>query len=212
MAVPPPRHDTSADQTHRKILLSDVADKSTLRLSARAARASFVADLDPLAHRLAFRAAPTPVRALLADRQCVALYAQVNDEAPALRLAESLLADGKTLCLPRVVDRMGGMEFRAWQPGDILEDGPFSSRHPGDDQPVCHPDAIVAPLIAFDAMLMRLGQGGGYYDRAFARYDSALRIGLAWSVQQIDHVPAEPWDVPLHLVITERSIIEASEI
>lgn len=161
-----------------------------------------------MAHRLAFRALPSPVRGLLARRDRVALYASVNDEAPALRLAEALIEAGKTLCLPRVVDRLGTMEFRVWGPGDALEEGPFATRHPSSQAPLVHPDAIIAPLLAFDARLMRLGQGGGYYDRAFARYDDALRIGLGWSVQQVEEVPSEAWDIPLHLVITERSLIE----
>ncbi len=190
--------------------MTEISDKSALRLSARATRAAFVAQLDPMAHRLAFRALPSPVRPLLSSRDCVALYAPVNDEAPALRLAESLITEGKRLCLPRVVDRMGTMEFRAWQPGDPLDEGPFGTRHPGPLAALCHPDAIIAPMLAFDSALMRLGQGGGYYDRAFARYEDALRIGLAWSAQELDHVPADPWDMPLHLVITERSLIEGS--
>jgi 5-formyltetrahydrofolate cyclo-ligase len=164
-----------------------------------------------MAHRLAFRALPSPVREMLEGRKTIAIYAQVNDEAPALRLAEALIQAGKTLCLPHALDRMGTMEFRAWSPGDTLEDGPFATRHPTADAPRVHPDAIIAPLLAFDDRLMRLGQGGGYYDRAFARYEDALRIGLAWSVQQVKEVPADPWDVPLHLVITERSLIEAAQ-
>ena len=195
-------------QRHGNDRLSQLPDKAALRLSARATRAAFVAGLDPLAHRLAFRALPSPAREMLRDRTCVALYAPVNDEAPATRLAEALVAEGKQLCLPRMIDRMGTMEFRAWFPGDPLEDGPFSTRHPGHGSAICHPEAIIAPLLAFDNMLMRLGQGGGYYDRAFARYEQALRIGLAWSVQQIEQVPADPWDLPLQLVITERSLIE----
>ncbi|MFO1259780.1 MAG: 5-formyltetrahydrofolate cyclo-ligase [Sphingomonadaceae bacterium] len=191
--------------------MNETTDKSALRLAARASRTTFVAGLDPMAHRLAFRALPSPVRILLARRDIIALYAQVNDEAPALRLAEALLAAGKTLCLPRAIDRIGTMEFRAWSPGDVLEEGPFATRHPSSDAPLVHPQAIIAPLLAFDGKLMRLGQGGGYYDRAFARYEDALRIGLAWSVQQMEEVPADPWDMPLHLVITERSLIEAAE-
>ncbi len=188
-----------------------MTDKSALRLSARASRTAFVAGLDAMAHRLAFRALPSPVRVMLEGRDMVALYAQTNDEAPALRLADALIEAGKTLCLPRAVDRMGTMEFRAWSPGDALDEGPFATRHPSMDAPIVHPQAIIAPLLAFDERLMRLGQGGGYYDRAFARYDNALRIGLAWSVQQVDEVPADPWDMRLHLVITERSLIEAAE-
>ena len=204
-----PANDHGGPANRQDTELSTPTDKSALRLAARASRTAFVEGLDRMAHRLAFRAVPSPVRALLADRQTIALYAPVNDEAPALRLAEALMAEGKTVCLPRAVDRMGTMEFRGWAPGEALEDGPFGTRNPAPEAPLCHPDAIIAPLLAFDGRLMRLGQGGGYYDRAFARYEHALRIGLAWSVQQVEEVPADPWDMPLHLVITERSLIEA---
>lgn len=188
----------------------DGADKDAVRREARSARKAFVAALDPMAHRLAFRALPSPIRLLLAESEVIALYAPVGDEAPATRLADALLAEGKTLCLPHVIDRMGTMEFRQWTPGDPLEDAQFGTVHPSRSAPVRHPDAIFAPLVAFDARLMRLGQGGGYYDRAFARYELALRIGLGWSAQQVAQVPADPWDVPLHRVMTERSIIEPS--
>jgi 5-formyltetrahydrofolate cyclo-ligase len=185
-----------------------VTDKAALRLQARGLRSSFVAQLDPMAHRLAFRVVPTPLRERLTQANTVALYAPKDDEAPALRLAEALVAMGKQLCLPRVIDRLGTMDFRAWMPGDILEEGRFGTQHPASSAQPCDPDVIIAPLIAFDDRMTRLGQGGGYYDRAFARYEGALRIGLAWSVQQLEHLPADPWDLPLHAVLTERSLIE----
>ncbi len=187
---------------------SGMVDKDALRRSARSARKAFVAALDPMAHRLAFRALPSPIRSLIAESRIVALYSPVGDEAPALRLAEALMQEGKILCLPHVVDRMGTMEFRQWAPGDPLEEGGFGTLHPPRSAPLLHPDVIFAPLVAFDSRMMRLGQGGGYYDRAFARYELALRIGLGWSAQQVERVPADPWDVLLHRIMTERSIIE----
>ena len=165
-----------------------------------------------MAHRLAFRVVPTPLRALLAGARRIALYASLDEEAPALRLADALLASGHSLCLPHVIDRLGSMEFRQWTPGDELIEGRFGTRSPAHDAPACQPDAIFAPLLAFDAEMNRLGQGGGYYDRVFARYPDALRIGLAWSAQQVDALPADPWDLPLHAVLTERSFIEPNDI
>ena len=46
-----------------------------------------------------------------------------------------------------------------------------------------------------------------YYDRAFAALPGARRIGYAWSVQEVQLVPLDPWDVPLHAVATEREWI-----
>lgn len=186
-------------------------DKTTLRSIARQRRSNFVATLDPLGHRLSFKMIPSPLAVLIGERRTVALYVPVGDEAPALRLAPALQRMDKFLCLPRVIDRLGTMDFRGWGPDDQLFPGLFGTSHPepGSD---ATPDVIFAPLLGFDREMNRLGQGGGYYDRAFARYPDALRIGLAWSVQEYDTLPADPWDLPLHAVLTESAFIEGPDL
>jgi len=191
--------------------MSDDTEKATLRAIARERRRHFVASLDPLAHRLAFKVIPSPLARRLADAQVVALYMGLDDEAPAQRLAAPLQALGKTLALPRVIDRLGSMDFLTWRPEDQLFPGLFGTSHPQAAGDPVVPDVIIAPLIGFDRAMNRLGQGGGYYDRIFARYPDALRIGLAWSVQEHDVLPADPWDLPLHLILTEIELIEGEE-
>ena len=66
------------------------------------------------------------------------------------------------------------------------------------------------PLVAFDRAGNRLGQGGGYYDRALAG-PSDLRpvtIGVAHAFQQVESVPVEPWDVALDAVVTEDGLLD----
>lgn len=187
---------------------SDFADKAALRTIARERRRAFMATLDPLAHRLAFKVLPSPLARRIAAAQTVALYMALDEEAPAQRLAPALTATGKTIALPRVRDRMGGMDFVRWTPDAPLLPGPFRTSHPDPAGGTVAPDVIIAPLVAFDRAMNRLGQGGGYYDRAFARFPDALRIGIAWSVQELDAVPADPWDLPLHAILTEVELIE----
>ncbi|MEJ7935224.1 5-formyltetrahydrofolate cyclo-ligase [Sphingobium sp. AN558] len=184
------------------------ADKTRLRAIARQRRRDFVATLDPLAHRLAFKALPSPLARRIDSARSVALYMGLNDEAPAQRLAGQLTTMGKTIALPRTIDRLGSMEFLAWHPEDKLLPGLFGTSHPEPGGGAVVPDVIIAPLLAFDRSMNRLGQGGGYYDRAFARYPQALRIGLAWSVQELDVVPADLWDLPLNIILTESELIE----
>lgn len=191
--------------------MSDDPDKTALRALARDRRRAFVAGLDPLAHRLAFKAIPSPLGRRLADARTVALYMGLDEEAPAQRLAAPLQAMGKTIALPRVIDRLGGMDFLAWTPEDQLHPGLYGTHHPEPSGPAVAPDIIIAPLLAFDRAMTRLGQGGGYYDRAFARYPDALRIGLAWSVQEQDALPADPWDLPLDIILTEVELIEGPD-
>lgn len=191
--------------------MSDDPDKTTLRALARERRRAFVSALDALAHRLAFKAIPSPLARRLDDARIVALYMGLDDEAPAQRLAPQLSAMCKTLALPRVLDRLGGMEFLAWTPEDQLFPGLYGTHHPEPSGPAVAPDVIIAPMLGFDRAMNRLGQGGGYYDRAFARYPDALRIGLAWSVQEQAALPADPWDLPLHVILTEVELIEGQD-
>lgn len=189
----------------------DISDKTSLRTLARDRRSAFVATLDPLAHRLAFKVLPSPLARRIADARTVALYMALDDEAPAQRLAAFLIAQGKTVALPRVLDRLGSMDFLPWTPDAPLVPGPFRTSHPEPGDGPVTPDVIIAPLVGFDRGMNRLGQGGGYYDRAFARFPDALRIGVAWSVQELDDVPADPWDLPLHMVLTEVELIEGEQ-
>ncbi|HJT39376.1 MAG TPA: 5-formyltetrahydrofolate cyclo-ligase [Sphingobium sp.] len=191
--------------------MSDEPDKAALRTLSRQRRRAFMASLDPLAHRLAFKALPSPLARRLDGAQTVALYMGLDDEAPAQRLAAPLQAMGKTIALPRVLDRLGGMDFLTWQPEDHLFPGLYNTSHPQPSGPPVTPDVIFAPLLGFDRAMNRLGQGGGYYDRAFARHPDALRVGLAWSVQEHDALPADPWDLPLNIILTEVELIEGTD-
>lgn len=191
--------------------MSEEPDKTSLRVMARQRRRAFVASLDPLAHRLAFKAVPSPLARRLAGAQTVALYMGLDDEAPAQRLAAQLQAMGKSIALPRVLDRLGSMDFLAWRPEDQLFPGLYNTSHPEPSGPSVTPDVIFAPLLGFDRAMNRLGQGGGYYDRAFARHPNALRVGIAWSVQEHDALPADPWDLPLNIILTEVEVIEGTD-
>jgi len=182
--------------------------KARLRAELRARRDASFAALDPLAQRLAFRATPTPLRTLIERAGCVAGYCAVGSEADPVHLLEGVAALGKTVALPFVERRSVPMRFLAWTPGDPLRSGPFGLMQPDRaTAPEVSPDLFLAPLLGFDRKLHRLGQGAAYYDRAFARYPDAMRVGIAWSAQEIDMVPDDPWDVPLHAVLTEREWI-----
>ena len=68
---------------------------------------------------------------------------------------------------------------------------------------------IPEPAFRFDEQGGRLGMGGGFYDRtfAFSRIRPRLApklIGLAHDFQKVKKLPIEPWDVPLHSVVTDK--------
>ena len=70
-------------------------------------------------------------------------------------------------------------------------------------------DAVLFPLVGFDETGGRLGMGGGFYDRtfAFSRIRPCMApklVGLAHDFQRVEQSPIEPWDVPLHGVVTDK--------
>ncbi|WP_040728344.1 5-formyltetrahydrofolate cyclo-ligase [Thiomicrorhabdus sp. Kp2] len=68
---------------------------------------------------------------------------------------------------------------------------------------------VFMPLVGFDKQGNRLGMGGGYYDRTFEfklhqKQSSTKLIGWAHECQRVETLPAEPWDVPLDGILTEK--------
>ncbi len=181
--------------------------KKKLREEYRRRRDAFHGQLDAATRGLAFRRPPSPLAKLIEQSETIALYSSMGSEAPTIRLAEYLIEAGKTLAFPAVTGD-SPLEFRQVDNIDLLESGFKSISEPGSDCPLVVPDLIIAPMVAFDRSMGRLGQGGGHYDRTFEKYPQATRIGFAWSVQEADILPAEPHDVTLHMIITECEIIQ----
>jgi 5-formyltetrahydrofolate cyclo-ligase len=180
-----------------------MTDKRTLRAAARAARDAFAAR-----PHLPILVAPA-FEALLRAGAVVASYVPIGSEADPAPLEHAARAHGCRLALPHVVDRATPLRFLAWDPDVPLAAGPFGLRQPADHPHALAPDVVLTPLVAFDRRGNRIGQGAGHYDRAFAAFPRAHRIGIAWSVQEQDAIAADPWDMPLHAIATEREWIAA---
>ncbi|MEP9360718.1 5-formyltetrahydrofolate cyclo-ligase [Sphingomonas sp. KR3-1] len=175
-------------------------DKLALRAQLRAERDAFAIEASEAI------LAPAHFLEMLNPGLIVATYVALGSEADPTQLAAAAAEAGCTLALPFVIDRATPIRFLAWQMGAPLVDGPFGLRQPAADSPEVPPDLILTPLVGFDARLNRLGQGAAHYDRAFARYPEAMRIGVAWAMQEVPAIPADIWDVPLHAVITEKGM------
>lgn len=183
-----------------------VQQKRKLRERLRFRRRHFAANLDGMAQLAAFRALPAPLSELLADHAVIGAYAAWGDEPDILPMFASV-ADAGALALPHHAARVETMDFRRWRPGEALVKGPWHTRQPPDDSPLANPDLIFCPLVGFDRQGGRIGQGGGHYDRYFAAHPDALRIGIGWSVQEIDATPHESTDIALDAVLTEQEFI-----
>ncbi|MGR4865778.1 5-formyltetrahydrofolate cyclo-ligase [Caulobacter sp. LARHSG274] len=177
------------------------AAKTALRLLVRNRRKE-LARQQPEAGKMAAERAAGPLSARFPEPagKAASLYIGLGSEIDAAPLADWLAGQGWTLAAPSVEGEVGQMVFRRWTPG-----APPDASHP-----VVEPDLVVVPLLAFDRDGRRLGQGGGYYDRALEALRARREVfvlGLAYSGQETHGLPREPHDQGLDAILTESEYI-----
>ena len=144
--------------------------------------------------------------------QNIACFLSFDGELDTHPIIQQILADKSRCYLPKIKplkpNRLWFMPYRGTEPliknklGIDEVDAPISQAIR-----VSHIDIILLPLVAFDPQGNRLGMGGGYYDATLAHLSQSnlqpLCIGLAFEQQKVDRLPTEPWDFPLHGVLTQ---------
>ncbi len=136
-------------------------------------------------------------------------FMPIRSEVDIRPLMAHLRDKGAQLCLPVVLDKET-IVFRSFEREATLVQTGFGTTGPGPEAKELDPDIMLVPLSAFDATGTRIGYGGGYYDRAIERLEAKGKmpqlIGIAFDVQKVEKVPAEPHDVILDAIITESGL------
>lgn len=212
------RHLPAATMRHaRSIRFDDFpvnADRDLLRRELRARRralpaAQRIAAADALAARLLeLPFAP--------ERGYVAGYWAMDGEI-ALHAWQLRLPRGCVYCLPVLADGEL-LRFAPWRPGDALVSNRFGIPEP-DVEPSSALTAsemafVAIPLVGFDAHGMRLGMGGGWYDRSFGFRQASPAppwlVGAGFESQRVDALPAQDWDVRLDATCTEADTYQTA--
>jgi 5-formyltetrahydrofolate cyclo-ligase len=145
----------------------------------------------------------------------LAVYASMPEELDTAPLIALARRRGCRIFLPRINRRTGRIRFV-----ESVVGGRERRNHLGIVEPHGTPsisarwlDLVLAPLVGFDHRGMRLGMGGGFYDRTFAfrNIHRAWRrprlIGVAYALQQLPSIEPAPHDVRLDAVITEKGVV-----
>jgi 5-formyltetrahydrofolate cyclo-ligase len=178
------------------------AEKAALRASALAARAALPKQgVGEALAEVVLRQCPPPPGSLVAG------FWPMGDEIDIRPLMRRLHEAGHALALPVTTPRGQPLVFRRWGWGQPLVPGRFGTSIPPESAPVVVPQAVLVPLLAFDATGTRLGYGGGYYDRTLAQWPGIWALGVAFAGQQVAKVPAGAHDVPLHGIATEAGFL-----
>ncbi|MFZ4689538.1 MAG: 5-formyltetrahydrofolate cyclo-ligase [Polymorphobacter sp.] len=115
-----------------------------------------------------------------------------------------------SLAYPRVAGERLSFHICGWQD---LRPGFGKIPEPSASAPQVVPDVVLVPLLAVTPDGRRLGQGGGFYDRALADLRSRqpiIAIGMAWDVQMTDSLPHEPWDALLDHIATPTRLVDCA--
>ena len=166
----------------------------------------------------------------LAEAQTILAYYSLSDEVNTHELLDDLVAEGKTVLLPRVIGE-GQMEWRVYTSKSDLKRGSFGiGESEGDIFPKTKfaefgqqirriwsanspnlvgkglsPSSVgmiaLVPGLAFDAAGHRLGRGKGYYDRFLAAHPYIYKIGVCFDFQKVAEVPTDEHDIAVDEVI-----------
>ncbi|AHL72079.1 5-formyltetrahydrofolate cyclo-ligase [Bacillus sp. FSL R7-0166] len=137
----------------------------------------------------------------------IALTMSRGKEIPTMPLIEKAWEEGKTVCIPTCFPKTKEMVFYEYTPETKMTSSYFGLLEPDPlESTVVHKEAIdliIVPGVCFDQRGYRIGYGGGYYDRYLADYHG-ITLALSLSVQQVDHLPAEPHDIPVSIMVSEK--------
>lgn len=149
----------------------------------------------------------------VARARTLLLFYSFGSEVATRDMVRRALDGGIRVLLPYLDE--GRMEAAEVQPGDELRPTDYGPREPALAAPVDpgEVEVVVTPGLAFDRAGRRLGYGGAHYDRFLDRLGpEAVQVGIAFSAQLVDEVPAGPSDRRVQVVVTEAGAIDCRPV
>lgn len=108
--------------------------------------------------------------------------------------------------LPVVNRETHQLRFHVWYPGCEMEADAYGIPKPKDTA-AFEPSLLLVPCVGYGPGGVRLGYGGGFFDRTLAALQPRpFTVGLAYSHGHVPWLQADPWDVPLDVVLTEDGV------
>jgi len=142
--------------------------------------------------------------------RAVLVYAHFGREARTDGIMRDAFAAGKAVCMPaNDLPALTMTASRLLSAGEIVMSGWAPEPAVVRPFPPDELDLVVVPGVVFDRRGNRIGMGKGFFDRFLAGLPArAATVAPAFAFQVLDTpLPADPWDVPVHYIATERELI-----
>ncbi|MCM2579069.1 5-formyltetrahydrofolate cyclo-ligase [Streptomyces meridianus] len=143
----------------------------------------------------------------------VAAYVSVGREPGTRGLLDALCAAGVRVLLP-VLMADNDLDWAVYEGPGSLRPARRGLLEPAGPRlgpaAVLEAGAVLLPGLAVDERGMRLGRGGGSYDRVLQRLEQAgadpARVVLLYADEVVPRVPQEAHDRPVHAAVTPRGV------
>lgn len=181
-----------------------ITKRSELRKAALEARNNIPEDLRDAYSQLIRKKVSKYLDSISAKK--IHTYISFNSEAGTRGIIDDLFEKGIKVVVP--VAGREEMTHCLLSGDDDLISGNFGVPVPKQitEVSVNDLDAILIPMVAFDGLGMRLGYGKGFYDRFLSTLPPSIRrIGLAFSIQEVEKIPKFSHDELINIVFTEQS-------
>ncbi len=136
-------------------------------------------------------------------------YMCAKGEVDVSNIVKDAYSKGKRVAFPLCIEN-GGLRLLIPKTPESFTVGAYGIMEPAvDDSVEIEPselDLIIVPAVAYTRECLRLGQGGGYYDRLLKK-SSAFTVGVGYDFQLLESLPVEAHDIPLDCVALPSQLI-----
>jgi 5-formyltetrahydrofolate cyclo-ligase len=145
------------------------------------------------------------------EAKAIGCYMALPYEVQTRNLIKASWKAGKRVAVPSYNEELRRYELTWVEPSDKTHHGRWNINEPlaGQRAGLMDLDLLVIPALAFDRKGGRLGHGGGHYDRILGNW-TGVRVGVAFDFQVFDEIPMGSQDIPVDVVVTERTVYASS--
>jgi 5-formyltetrahydrofolate cyclo-ligase len=149
------------------------------------------------------------------------VYWALQSEPDLQAVYAELAANGVQLALPVVLEKDAPLAFASWQPGEAMGQDKMKVPIPAQLRLLPRPPALLVPCLGYNSLRLRLGYGGGFYDRTLAETTEAAEsaevseaarpartttIGIGYACMAAQFA-GDPHDIALDCIITEAGLV-----
>ena len=140
----------------------------------------------------------------------IASFISIRSEISTHQLNKKIMDLGKTLSFPVIKKKSKELIFKRSNPYNYFKLGKFNIPEPTTDNLEMTPQLFFVPCLGFDLNGYRIGYGGGFYDKTFAKLKRLkfkfYTVGFAFDKQKQNILPKEKYDYKLDFVLTEKQL------